>query len=125
MVFCAKVLDGKAPSTRRFYLLDLDTNEYRRLGDEEVGVEFVPLAVSWRDEFFYTVSGRDDAFHIVRLPLAGNCTPEPVLTLTTSVYGMDMDHEDRLYIDQLQHPMFVLRFDSSVDGRAFCCPSSG
>ncbi|HEY7423491.1 MAG TPA: protein kinase, partial [Gemmataceae bacterium] len=49
VVFCGKVLDGKAPATRRFYLLDLDTNEYRALADEDVGVEFVPFAISWRD----------------------------------------------------------------------------
>lgn len=122
VVFCGKVLDGKVPATRRFYLLDLDTNEYRALGDEEVGIEFVPLAISWRDDFFYTVSGRDDAFHIVRVPLAGNFTPEPLLTLTMSVYGMDVDSEDRLYIDQVLRPMVVLRFDPSVDGRGPAAP---
>jgi len=117
VVFCGKVLDGKAPTTRRFYLLDLDTNEYRALGDTEVGVEFVPLAVSWRDDYFYTVSGVDDAFHIVRIPLVGNFAPEPLLTLTMSVYGIDVDAEDRLYIDQVQRPTVVLRFDPSVDRR--------
>src|SRR5262249_34572287 len=71
LVFCGKVLDGKVPATRRFYLLDLDSNEYRALGDEGAGVEFVPLAISRRDDFLYTVSGSDDAFHIVRMPLAG------------------------------------------------------
>ncbi len=126
VVFCGKVLDGKAPSTRRFYLLDLDANEYRALGDEDVGVEFVPLATSRRDEFLYTVSGRDDAFHIVRVPLAGKFTPEPVLTLTMSVYGMDVDSEDRLYLDQVQRPMVVLRFDCRSalprDGRRPAAP---
>ena len=122
VVFCGKVLDGKAPATRQFYLLDLDTNEYRALGDEEVGVEFVPLAISWRDDFLYTVSGHDDAFHIVRVPLAGDFKPEPLMTLTMSVYGMDVDSEDRLYIDQVQRPMVVLRFDPSVDGRAPAAP---
>jgi hypothetical protein len=122
VVFCGKVLDGKAPSTRRFYLLDLETNEYRALGDEDVGVEFVPLAVSWRDDFLYTVSGRDDAFHIVRVPLAGPFTPEPLLALTLSVYGMDVDPEDRLYLDQYQRPMVVLRVDPAVDGRGPAAP---
>src|SRR5262249_19170797 len=103
VVFCGKVLDGKAHATRRFYLLDLDTNEYHGLGNQDVGVEFVPLAVSWRDDFFYTVSGNDDAFHIVRVPLAGNnFTPEPLLTLRLSIFGMDVDPEDRLYIDSDQ-----------------------
>ena len=122
VVFCGKVRDGKVPSTRRFYLLDLKTNEYRALGDEEVGIEFVPLAISWRDDFLYTVSGHDDAFHIVRIPLAGNFTPEPLLTLTTSIYGMDVDTEDRLYIDSFQRPLFVLRFAPPVDGRAPAAP---
>jgi hypothetical protein len=117
VVFCGKILDGKAPSTRRFYLLDLETNEYRVLGDKEVGVEFVPLAVSWRDDFLYTVSAHDDAFHIVRIALAGKFTPEPLLTLTLSVYGIDVDHDDRLYIDQFVRPMVVLRFDPGMDGR--------
>jgi serine/threonine protein kinase len=122
VVFCGKVMDGKAPPTRRFYLLDLDTNEYRPLGDGEVGVEFMAFAISWRDDFLYTVSGRDDAFHVVRLPLAGSFTPEPLLTLTTSIYGIDVDPEDRIYLDQYYRPMGVLRFDPAGDDRAPAVP---
>src|SRR5262249_18107699 len=88
----------------------------------DVGVEFVPLAISWRDDFLYTVSRHDDAFHIVRVPLAGQFTPEPLLTLTTNVYGIDVDAEDRLYVDQFQRPMVVLRFEPAVDGRGPAAP---
>ena len=118
VVFCGRVLDGKASPGRRFHLLDLDTGELRTIGDEDVGVEFVPLAISWGDDYLYTVCGHDDTFHIARVPLAGRSAPEPLLTLTTSIYGLDVDPEGRLYVDQFQRPMVVLRFDPEADGHA-------
>src|SRR5262249_53781599 len=54
VVFCGKILDGKAPPQRRFYLLDLDRDEYRPLWDRDVPLDLVPLAISPRDDFALT-----------------------------------------------------------------------
>lgn len=116
VIFCGKILDGKAPRARRFYLLNLDTNEYRPLAEARVGMEFVPLAISWRDDFLYTVSAAADAYHYVRIPLAGNPTPQVLLTLRTETHSMDVDADGRLYLDQPQRPLEVIRFGLPANG---------
>jgi hypothetical protein len=111
LVFCGKVLDSKALAGRRFYVLDLDTNAYRALSAPEVGDEFVPLAVAPGDDYAYTVLPVEDAFQLVRIPLAGDSPPQPLTTFTTQTWGLDMDARGRLYIDQVQRPEEVIRFD--------------
>ncbi len=111
VVLCGKILDGKAPAERRFYLLNLDTNEYRMLWTGDVGADFAPLAVSRKDDFVYTVLPAEDAFHIVRFPLHGDRSPHPLMALTTQTWSLDVDAADRLYIDQTIRPLQVLRFD--------------
>jgi hypothetical protein len=122
VVFCGKVL-GKAPARRRFYLLDLDSNEYRPLAAETVQTELVPLAasplaVSPRDDFACTVLPADDVFQVVRIPLAGNGPPQPLLTLTAPVWGLEVAADGRLYLDQVQRLLEVLRFDVPAQARA-------
>jgi hypothetical protein len=123
VVFCGKVLDGKAPARRRFYLLDLDSNEYRPLAGETVQTGLAPLAasplaVSPRDDFACTVLPVGDVFQVVRIPLAGNGPPQPVLTLTAPVWGLEVAADGRLYLDQVQRPLEVLRFDLPAEARA-------
>lgn len=118
VVFCGKVLDGTAPRTRRFYLLEIERNEYRPLSEATVGTEFVPLAVSWRDDSLYTVSSAEDSYHVVRIPLSGDPTPQVLLTFRTEAYAMDVDGEGRLYLDQTQRPLEVMRFGLAGDGNA-------
>jgi hypothetical protein len=117
VVFCGKVLDGEATPQRRFYLLDLDRDEYRPLGDRHALLDFVPLAVSPQDDFACTVLQAEDAFHLLRIPLAGSRGPETLLTLTTRVWGLDVDGDGRIYLDQLQRPLEVIRFAAVPEGR--------
>jgi hypothetical protein len=111
VVFCGKAHDGKdAVPKRRFYLLDLDTKAYRPLPTEDVGTSFVQLAVTPDDRFAYTILPAGDVFRVLRLPLAGDGPPQPLLTLLTPAFGLDVDDRGRLYLDQLQRPLEVLRF---------------
>jgi hypothetical protein len=116
IVFCGKVLDGTAPRARRLYLLDLDTNQYRPLMAATVEPAFVPLAVSWRDDFLYCALPTGDAYRYVRIPLAGDATPQVVLTLRTENNYMDVDAAGRLYLDRPERPVEVIRFGLSADG---------
>lgn len=118
VVFCGKVLDGKAPPQRRFYLLDLDRDDYRPLWDRNVLLDFVPLAVSPRDDFACTVLEAEDAFHILRIPLTGSRPPEPMLTLTTPVWGMEVDGAGGIYLDQIHRPLEVIRFAAPASAGA-------
>jgi hypothetical protein len=117
VVFCGKVLDGGAPPQRRFYLLDLDRDEYRLLGDRHARLDFVPLAVSPRDDFACTVLQADDAFHVLRIHLAASGRAETLLTLTTRVWGLDVDEAARIYLDQVQRPLEVIRFAAVPEGQ--------
>jgi hypothetical protein len=116
VVFCGKVAAGSAASSRRFYLLNLDTNEYRPLPGREVGDGFVPLAVSPRDDYVYTVLPAEGAYQLVRMPLASDVPPQPLTTFTTQTWGLEMDARGHLYIDQVQRPEEVLRFAVPADG---------
>lgn len=116
VAFCGKVLDGKAGPERKFYLLDLDREEYRALLDKEVLFDDVPLAVSPHDDFAYTSLEAEDAFRIVRIPLASRVQPETLLTLTTRVWGLDVDSAGRIYLDQVQRPLEVIRFATAPEG---------
>src|SRR5207245_1925036 len=60
----------------------------------------------------------EDVLHVVAMPLAGNGDPQPLLTLTTPVWGLDVAPGARLYLDQVQRPLEVLRFDLPAAGRA-------
>jgi hypothetical protein len=111
VVFCGKVLDDKAPPRPLFYLLDLDTGEHRPLFDPGVVGAVVPLAIAPSADFAYTVRPVGDVFHIVRIPLAEEGRPEPLLTLTSLVWGLDVDADGRLFLDQVQRPLDVLKFD--------------
>ena len=116
VVFCGKVFDGReSPPKRRFYLLDLDDprKKYRRLAGEEVSSNFVQLAVSPDDRFACTILPAGDLFRVVRLGLDGDDPPQTVLTLTTASFGLDVDSKGRLYIDQFQRGLEVLRFDAT------------
>ncbi len=118
VVFCGKVHDGKdAAPKRRFYLLDLDTKEYRPLSAEEIGTSFVQLAVTPDDRFAYTILPAGDVFRVLRIPLAGGGPAQPLLTLLTPAFALDVDGEGRLYLDQLQRPLGILRFPAE-GGRA-------
>jgi eukaryotic-like serine/threonine-protein kinase len=111
VVFCGKLLDGKGPAPkRRIYLLDLDTKAYRPLPVEDVATYFVPLAVSPDDRFVYTILPAGDLFRVVRLPVEGDGPPQTLLTLVSPSYGLDVDGDGRLYFDQFQRPLEVLRF---------------
>jgi hypothetical protein len=111
VVFCGKAHDGKDPAPkRRFYLLDLDTKAYRPLPAEDIGTSFVQLAVTPDDRFAYTILPAGDVFRVLRIPLEGDGPPQPLLTLLTPAFGLDVDDRGRLYLDQLQRPLEVLRF---------------
>lgn len=110
VAFCGKVLDGKAGPERKFYLLDLDREEYRALWNKEVRFDDVPLAVSPHDDFAYTSLAAQDAFRIVRIPLVSRVQPETLLTLTARVWGLDVDDAGRIYLDQVHRPLEVIRF---------------
>jgi hypothetical protein len=115
VIFCGRVQDGKEPSPkRRFYLLDLDTRAYRPLPPEEVSSTFVQLAVSPDDRFVYTLLPAGDLSRLLRIPLAGGEPPQPLMTLLTSAFGLDVDGSGRVYIDQFQRPLELLRF--AADG---------
>jgi hypothetical protein len=122
LVFCGTVLDGKATPEQRFYLLDLDTEQYRPLSVESVAGAIVPLAVAPRDDFAYTVLPVDDVFQLIRVPLAGGGRPEPVLTLTAFVWGLDVHADGQVYTDLIQRPLDVLRF--GLPGHSGPGPSS-
>jgi hypothetical protein len=110
LVFCGKVRDGKAPPEQLFYLLDLDTDEYRPLSDKGAGGAIVPLAVSPQDDFAYSVLPADDVFQLVRIPLAGGGRPEPLLTLTAFPWGLDVGADGRVYTDQVRRSLDVMKF---------------
>jgi len=112
VVFCGKVLDDHAAPEHLFYLLDLDTAAYRPLAVEGLGAAIVPLAVSPRDHFTYSVLPVNDVFHLVRIPLAGDGPPEPVLTMTAFPWGLDIHANGRLYADQVRRSLDVVRFES-------------
>ncbi len=117
VAFCGKVDLGKHTFTPRgFYLLDLDSNEISRLSDQEVLSEFAPLAISARDEFVYSSLEAEDAHRVVRLPLPKGGRPETVLTLTTEVWGLDVDATGALYLDHVQRPLEVIRFAATPAG---------
>ena len=113
VVFWGKVLDGKAPPQRRLYLLDLDRDEYRPVGDQDLLLDNQPLAVCPRDDFACTVVQAQDAFHVIRISLAGSSRPETLLTLMTRVAGLDVDGAGQIYLDQVQRPLEVIRFAAS------------
>jgi serine/threonine protein kinase len=110
VVFCGTVLDGKALLERRLYLLDLDRDEFHPLWERDIPLSFVPLAVSPRDDFAWTMLDAGDAYHVVRIPLTGRQRPEPVMTLTTPVWGMDVDATGEIFLDQIYRPLEVIRF---------------
>jgi eukaryotic-like serine/threonine-protein kinase len=111
VVFCGKVLGGEeSPPRRRFYLLDLDTKGCRPLPGDDVALDFVPLAVSPDDRFLYTALPAGDLFRVVRTPIEGPEPSQPLLTLTTRPFGLDVGGDGRLYVDQFQRPLEVLRF---------------
>jgi hypothetical protein len=114
VVFCGRVQGGNEPSPkRRFYLLDLDTKALRPLPPDEVGVTFVQLAVAPDDRFVYTLLPAGDLSRLVRIPLTRG-EPQPLMTLLTSTFGLDVDDRGRVYIDQFQRPLELLRF--AADG---------
>jgi hypothetical protein len=115
VVFCGKVRDGTdAALKRRFYLLDLDTKAYRSLPCGDVTVSLIQLAVAADDRHAYTILPAGDLFRVMRIPLEGDGPAQPVLTLLTQAFGLDVDGSGRLYVDQFQRPLEVLRF--SPDG---------
>jgi hypothetical protein len=116
VVFWGKVLDGKAPPQRRLYLLDLDRDEYRPLGDQNLLLDNQSLAVCPRDDFACTVLQAQDAFHLIRIPLAGSSRSETLLTLMTRVVGLDVDGAGQIYLDQVQRPLEVIRFAAMPEG---------
>jgi hypothetical protein len=116
VVFCGEVIDEKekAAPKRRLYLLDLGAANPtpQPLYHHDFPIDFVQIALSPDDRFVYTVLPAGDGFQVVRFPLVNpdpTQPPEAVLTLTTPCYGLDVDREGRLYIDQLQRPLEVLR----------------
>jgi eukaryotic-like serine/threonine-protein kinase len=111
VVFCGRVFDNKeGDPKRRFYLLDLGTKSYHPLAVEPVSTPFVQLALSPDDRFAYTVLPAGDLFRMVRIPLEGGGPPELLLTLMTPSFGLDVDGQGRVYLDQFQRPREVLRF---------------
>src|SRR5262249_43905789 len=51
---------------------------------------------------------------LLRIPLTGDEPPQPLMTLLTSAFGLDVDGSGRVYIDQFQRPLELLRF--AADG---------
>jgi hypothetical protein len=114
VVFCGRVVEEQGPSPRRFYLIDLAgpaRGKPRLIADVDAGFEFVQLAVSPDDRFAFTVLPAGDLFHVVRLALDEDRPAVTLLTLTTRPFGLDLDRQGRLYLDQFQRGLEVLRFD--------------
>jgi hypothetical protein len=113
VVFCGKVLGGEANESRQrqFYLLDVETREYRPLYDEPVALDFVQLAVSADDRHVYTLLPREDAYQVVKFPLTGQGPVQTLHTLLSRVWGFDVDRDGKLYLDQFQRRIDLLRLD--------------
>lgn len=110
-VFCGKLLDGtETIPQRRLYLIDLDTKKKQRLYPEPIPNDLVSLAVAPDDSYVYLVWPAGDLRQIVRIPLEGG-PAEPVFPLLNPVYGLDMDKQGRLFVDQFRRPPEILRFD--------------
>ncbi len=122
IVFWGKILDDKAPSHRGLYILDLDGHGYRLLGDQTLALDNQPLAVSPRDDFACAAVPAQDSVHVVRIPLTGSGRPDPLLTLTMRVVGLDVDDAGQIYVDQVQRPLDVIRFPAVPEDRENVTP---
>jgi hypothetical protein len=109
-VFCGKLLGTEADPPRRLYLLDLDTGTTTPLLPDPMPSELRALAVAPDDRHVYTVVPAGNLYQVVQIPLTGEGRPRAVLTLTSPVYGLDVDRDGRLYLDQFRRPLEVLRF---------------
>lgn len=110
-IFCGKLLDGtEAIPQRLLYLLDLDTKKARLLSPDPIPFDLVSLAIAPDDNWVYLVWPAGDLRQIVRLPLAGGGPPEPILPLSNPIFGLDLDNQGRLFVDQFRRPPEVLRF---------------
>jgi serine/threonine protein kinase len=110
-VFWAKLYDGTDANPRRYlYLLNLDTGKTRRLVETPLSYELIPLAVTPDDRFAITVLQAGDVTQVVRVPLTGDAPVQTVLTLTERPYGLDIDKDGTLFIDQFHRPLEMLRF---------------
>jgi len=117
VLFWGKVVDDQAAaSERKFYLLDIDKDEYRPLGEKNLHLDNQSLAVSPRDDFAYAVVLAQDAFQLIRVPLGGSHRPETLLTLTMRVAGLALDDAGQIYLDQVQRPLEVIRFTLEPEG---------
>jgi predicted Ser/Thr protein kinase len=116
-VFCGKLLDEKTKLPQRhLYRLNLDNKKPpTQLSHKPIPHDLIALTVSRDDQYVYLVMPAGDAYRIVRYPLEGSGGLEPVLTLSRPAYGLDVDDQGRLYFDEFDRPLEVVRF--SLDGK--------
>jgi hypothetical protein len=111
-VFCGRVLsDEAAPAPRQLYLLDLGSGAERPLAPD-IGYRrfFVQIAITPDDQQVLTALPAGDLQQIVAVPLAGEGRTRPVLTMTRSLFGIDVGPDGSLFLDQFDRPREVLRF---------------
>jgi eukaryotic-like serine/threonine-protein kinase len=113
LIFCGKIHDGKTANPKRhFYSFDIEKSEHVRLHELDVASDFVPIAVSPDDRYVYTIIPAGDLFHAIRIPIEGG-PPERLFPLMTRAYGLDVDSQGRLYIDQFNRPVNVIRLSET------------
>jgi serine/threonine protein kinase len=115
IVFAGKLLEPGSVPKRRLYSLDLSKpGSAPEVLYEDVTHDLVSLAVSPDDRYVYIVLPAGESVQVTRVPISkGDGPARAVLNLTSAVYGLDVDQQERLYIDQFRRPVELLRFQAS------------
>jgi len=118
VVFAKTEEQDKADPFPHLYVIDLTSVKTRRLEPElefrrRSSLSLFPLAISPDDEFVLAAQQVGDLFRVISIGRSGEGPVRTLFTVTMPLWFMDVDKDGRIYLDQGDRPLEVLRFSPS------------
>jgi len=121
LVFYGKPADRASTSVPYgLHILDLQSGQARPIGPDfqtdftSSGIGVLGLAVNPIDRSVLVGMQVGDLQQVVSVPSVGKEPGRVLLTLTESIWGMDMTPDGSLFLDQVSRPVEIVRFRESA-----------